>query len=105
MYLSTYDALPVGSWYLKSREVSAVIGPFLPPELLARVGERLARSDAERVVTALVQKVVEDLRDGLETRIEEEAKVLRQQFRTERPVKDAVPVASGQNKKALSRHG
>ncbi len=105
MYLSTYDVLPVGSWYLKSREVSAVIGPFLPPELLARVGEGLARSDAERVVTALVQKVVEDLRDGLDTRIEEEAKVLRQQFRTERPMKDAVTVASGQNKKALSRHG
>jgi long-chain acyl-CoA synthetase len=100
MHLTTHDALPPGGWYLKSRDVSAVIGPFLPPELLLRVGEGLSRSDAERAVTRLVERVVEDLRDGRETRIEEEIESIRQEYRSERPVRDAVPVASGRGKKS-----
>ncbi len=100
MYLSTHEALPPGGWYLKSREVSAVIGPYLQPELFQRVGEGLARSDAERAVTRLVERVVEDLRDGRETRIEEEAQAIRQEYRTERPARDAVPVTSGRSKKS-----
>jgi long-chain acyl-CoA synthetase len=63
LYLSTHDALPPGEWYPQSRDVSAVIGPFLSHELLARAAEGLPRSLAERVVTALVQAVVISLRD------------------------------------------
>jgi long-chain acyl-CoA synthetase len=63
LYLSTHDALPPGEWYPQSRDVSAVIGPFLPSEMLARAAEGLPRSAAERVVTSLVQAVVTSLRD------------------------------------------
>jgi long-chain acyl-CoA synthetase len=76
LYLSTYEALPPGAWYPQSRDVSARIGPFLPFEMLSRAASGLPRSDAERVVTALVQRVVENLRDGtpvdLESLIEAE---------------------------------
>ncbi len=64
LFLETYDALPPGAWYPQSREVSASIGPFLPFEMLSEAAAGLPRSDAERVVTALVQRVVESLRDG-----------------------------------------
>ncbi len=64
IFLETYDALPPGAWYPQSREVSASIGPFLPFEMLFEAAAGLPRSDAERVVTALVQRVVESLRDG-----------------------------------------
>ena len=99
MYLDTHDALPPGGWYLKSRDVSAVIGPFLSAELLQRLGEGLPRSDAERAVTRLVERVVEDLRDGRKTRIEEELAAIRLEHRSERPVRDAVPVASERSEK------
>jgi long-chain acyl-CoA synthetase len=100
MYLRTHDALPPGSWYLKSRDVSAAIGPFLSAELLERLGEGLPRSDAERAVTRLVERVVEDLRDGREVRVEEDFEAIRRQFASERPLRAAVPVASEHGKKA-----
>ncbi len=65
LYLETYEALPPGAWYPQSRDVAATIGPFLPYETLVRSSSGLPRSDAERVVTALVQRVVENLRDGV----------------------------------------
>jgi long-chain acyl-CoA synthetase len=99
MYLRTHDALPPGSWYLKSRDVSAVIGPFLSADLLQRLGEGLSRSNAERAVTRLVEGVVEDLRDGREVRIEDKFAAIRREYRPERPVRSAVPVASERSKK------
>lgn len=99
MYLRSHDALPPGSWYLKSRGVSAVIGPFLSAELLQRLGEGLPRSNAERAVTRLVERVVEDLRDGRDVRIEDEFAAIRREYRSERPVRAAVPVASERSKK------
>ena len=100
VHLSTHEALPPGGWYLQSRDVGAAIGPYLPPELLQRVGEGLARSDAERAVTRLVERVVEDLRDGRETRVKEEVEAIRREYRPERPVRDAVPVTTGRSKKS-----
>jgi long-chain acyl-CoA synthetase len=73
LYLSTYNALPPGAWYPKERDVSASVGPFLPYEMLARAAQGLPRSDSERVVTALVQRVVESLRD--ETALDVEAAI------------------------------
>jgi long-chain acyl-CoA synthetase len=70
LYLSTHGALPPGAWYPQSRDVSARIGPFLPFETLSRAASGLPRSDAERVVTALVQRVVEGLRDGTSIDVE-----------------------------------
>lgn len=99
MHLRTHGALPPGSWYLKSRDVSAAIGPFLSAELLQRLAEGLPRSDAERAVTRLVERVVEDLRDGRDIRIEDEFAAIRRQYLSERPPRAAVPVASERAKK------
>ncbi|HLE19710.1 MAG TPA: hypothetical protein VJB88_01195 [Vicinamibacteria bacterium] len=66
---------------------------------MQRLGEGLPRSDAERAVTRLVERVVEDLRDGRKTRIEEEFAAIRGEHRSERPVRDAVPVASERSEK------
>jgi len=99
MYLDTHEALPPGGWYLKSRDVSAVIGPFLSAELLQHLGEGLPRSDAERAVTRLVERVVEDPRDGRKTHIEEEIAAIRREHGSERSVRDAVPVASERGEK------
>lgn len=63
IYLSTYDALPPGSWYLKATDVSASIGPFLSHDTLEKMGEGFSRSEAERMVIELVQRIVEALRD------------------------------------------
>lgn len=98
MYLSTYGALPPGSWYLKSREVKAFIGPFLSFELLERL-RRGARSEAERLVTFLVQRVVELLRDGEDVDLEREIHSLMQREESHRTAPEAIPVASGAGKR------
>jgi long-chain acyl-CoA synthetase len=87
LYLSTYDALPPGAWYPQSRDVRASIGQFLSFETLSRAAAGLPRSDAERVVTALVQRVVEGLRDGAPVEIEPaiEAERARYGDRLEKP--------------------
>ena len=86
LYLDTYDALPPGAWYPQSRDVSARIGPFLPFETLSRAASGLPRSDAERVVTALVQRVVEVLRDGTSIDVEGSIEAERARY-GERPGK------------------
>ncbi len=80
LYLETHEALPPGAWYPQSRDVSARIGPFLPFETLSRAASGLPRSDAERVVTALVQRVVEGLRDGTAIDVEGAIEVERARF-------------------------
>ena len=72
LYLDTYKALPPGSFYPQSRDVSASIGPYLSYEQLSQVAEGLPRSDAERAVSNLVQRVVELLRDGQPVDVERE---------------------------------
>ncbi len=80
LYLETYGALPPGAWYPQSREVSASIGPFLPFETLSHAASGLPRSDAERVVTGLVQRVVEGLRDGIPIDVESAIEAERARF-------------------------
>jgi long-chain acyl-CoA synthetase len=80
MYLSTHEALPPGSWYPQTRDVSATVGGFLSYETLARAASGLPKSDAEKVVTALVQKAVEHLRDDLPFDLESAAAVERARF-------------------------
>jgi long-chain acyl-CoA synthetase len=98
LYLQTYEALPPGAWYPQSREVSASIGPFLPIETLSRAASGLPRSDAERVTTALVQRVVEALRDGAPIDVESWIEVERARYedRPEKPLKkDEKPAVVG----------
>jgi long-chain acyl-CoA synthetase len=95
LYLETYEALPPGSWYPQSREVSATIGPFLSFEVLSRAASGLPRSVAERVVTALVQRVVENLRDGIPADIESAIEAERARYRDRLERKNEKPAVVG----------
>jgi hypothetical protein len=94
IYLETYGALPPGAWYPQSRDVSASIGPFLPFETLSAAASGLPRSDAERVVTGLVQRVVEGLRDGIPIDVENAIEVERSRVsgRLEKKAEKPAPV-------------
>jgi 1-acyl-sn-glycerol-3-phosphate acyltransferase len=108
LYLSTYEALPPGSWYPQSRDVSATVGPFLSFETLSRAASGLPRSDAERVVTALVQRVVEQLRDegpiDVEAFIETERAPYVSDSRERRTRQPAV-VGKGEDRPGPGSHG
>ncbi|HEY0078993.1 MAG TPA: AMP-binding protein [Pyrinomonadaceae bacterium] len=78
----TYQALPKGSNIIKSRDIGARIGRFLSHEELEAMTKGTPRSEAYRLIAALVQHEVENLRDG--TRHAFDAKSLRRRWRTER---------------------
>ena len=61
----TFEAMPKGSSFLKSREVGARVGPFLPIELLEKLTEGLQKSEANRLIAAFVKRVIENLRDNV----------------------------------------
>ena len=61
----THEAMPKGSGFLKSREVGARVGPFLPIELLEQLTHGLQKSEANRLIAAFVKRVIENLRDGV----------------------------------------
>jgi long-chain acyl-CoA synthetase len=95
VYLATYDALPPGTWYPRSYEVAATIGPFLAPELLERLAEGFSRSDAERLVTVLVQSIIEDLQSGVSLDLEQKIGKLRQQAGADDRADRGVAVVTG----------
>ncbi|HVF51533.1 MAG TPA: AMP-binding protein, partial [Pyrinomonadaceae bacterium] len=78
----TYEAFPKGANILHSRDVGARIGRFLSIEELEALTKGMSRSEAYRLIAALVQHEVEQMRDG--TRQAFDAKSLRQRWRTER---------------------
>ncbi|HYN86069.1 MAG TPA: AMP-binding protein [Pyrinomonadaceae bacterium] len=78
----TYEALPKGSNVLKGRDIGAKIGRFLSPEELEGLTRGMPRSEAYRIVAALVRHEIENLRDGV--RRDFDAKSLRRRWRAER---------------------
>ena len=87
VYLSTYSALPPGTWYPQSRDVSATIGPFLSYEVLSDLSLGLSRSDSERAVAALAQRVIEREKQGTKWDLDTEIKVVKSLF-TDAPKKN-----------------
>ena len=67
---------------IKGREVGARIGRFLPPEELEDLTRGMAKSEAYRLVAALVRHEIENLRDG--TRHAFDATALRRRWKAER---------------------
>jgi len=61
----TFEAMPKGTSYIKSRDVGAKIGPFLPIEFLEQLTAGMPKSEAYRLVAALLKRVIENLRDGV----------------------------------------
>lgn len=90
LHLSTYGALPPGTWYPQTRELAARIGTFLPYETLERLSRGLRRSDAERAVAALAQRLVEHERDGTRADVESDLAAIRARYepltRSQQPV-------------------
>jgi 1-acyl-sn-glycerol-3-phosphate acyltransferase len=78
----TYEAFPKGSTVLKGREVGARIGRFLPAEELEDLTRGMPKSEAYRLVAALVRHEIENLRDG--TRHAFDATALRRRWKAER---------------------
>ncbi|MFN2530532.1 MAG: AMP-binding protein [Pyrinomonadaceae bacterium] len=83
MYLEgTFDAMPKGSTLIKSRDIGARIGRFLPIEELEALTKGMARAEAYRLIAALVRHQVVNLRDR--TRLAFDVKGLRKQWKAER---------------------
>ena len=61
--IGTHEAMPKGSTIIKSRDVGARIGRFLPIEELEEMTGGLPRAEAYRLIAALVKNEVENLRD------------------------------------------
>jgi long-chain acyl-CoA synthetase len=68
-----YDALPKGSAVPKARKLRVRFGPFLPVDLLTALVEGLPQQEGWRLIAALAQRVVEQLRDGVAVRIDRAA--------------------------------
>jgi 1-acyl-sn-glycerol-3-phosphate acyltransferase len=83
MYLhGTYEAFPKGANVLRGRDIGARIGRFLSPEELEAVTKGMPRSEAYRLVAALVRHEIENMRDG--TRHAFDATSLRRRWKQER---------------------
>lgn len=78
----TYEAFPKGASVLRSREVGARIGRFLPIEELEELTKGMPRSEAYRLIAALLRHEIENLRDGTQNAFD--ATSLRKQWRAER---------------------
>jgi long-chain acyl-CoA synthetase len=78
----TYDAMPKGSNIIKNRKVGARIGRYLEIADLENLTRGLPRSEAYRLIAALVKHEVENLRDGARRRFD--AKELRKRWKAER---------------------
>jgi 1-acyl-sn-glycerol-3-phosphate acyltransferase len=66
----THEALPKGAAIPKGRDVTVSFGPFLSIDLLRELVAGLPQQEGWRLVAALCQRIVENLRDGVGTRID-----------------------------------
>jgi long-chain acyl-CoA synthetase len=83
LYLhGTYQAMPKGTTLIKSRDVGARIGRFLPIEELEELTNGMPRSEAYRLIAALVRHEVDRLRTR--SRGAFDAKGLRKLWKAER---------------------
>lgn len=83
LYLrGTYEAFPKGSTILKSRDVGARVGRFLPIEEIEEMTRGLARAEAYRLIAERVRHDIVNLRDR--TNEPFDVKAIRQQWKEER---------------------
>ncbi len=83
VYLNgTYEAFPKGASILHSRDVGARVGRFLDIEHLEDMTKGMPKSEAYRLIAALVQHEVENLRDGTNNGFDAES--LRRRWKIER---------------------
>jgi long-chain acyl-CoA synthetase len=66
----TFEALPKGAALPKARELTVSFGPFLSADWLTEATAGLPAQEAWRFVSAFVQRIVENLRDGVATTLD-----------------------------------
>ena len=65
-----HEALPVGATIPKKRDLEVRFGPFLSIDFLRELTHGLSDKESWRLSSALTQKIVENLRDGVTTRFD-----------------------------------
>ncbi|MFN2481430.1 MAG: AMP-binding protein [Pyrinomonadaceae bacterium] len=78
----TYEALPKGSNMIRSRDIGARIGRFIPVEELDAMSKGMPKSEGYRLIAAYARHRIENLRDGAASSFD--AKGLRRRWRAER---------------------
>jgi long-chain acyl-CoA synthetase len=68
-----HDAMPVGATIPKKRDLGVYFGPFLGIDFLRLVTRGMPQQEAWRVCSALTQRIVENLRDGVTPRFDVES--------------------------------
>ncbi len=69
----TYESLPKGATIPRSRDLQVSFGPFLSIELVKELTAGLPQQEGWRLIAALTQRIVENMRDGVATSIDVEA--------------------------------
>ncbi len=65
-----HDAMPVGATIPKKRDLGVYFGPFLTIDFLRELSLGLSQQEAWRLGSALTQRIVENLRDGITPRFD-----------------------------------
>lgn len=68
----TYESLPPGAAVPKKRDLEVCFGPFLDSEFLRAITSGMSQQESWRLCSALTQRIVENLRDGVNTRIDKD---------------------------------
>ncbi len=66
----THESLPKGAAIPRKRELGVAFGPFLSIEALRELTAGLPQQEAWRLIAALTQRIVENLRDGIANRLD-----------------------------------
>jgi long-chain acyl-CoA synthetase len=68
-----HEAMPVGATIPKKRDLSVSFGPFLSIDFLKTLGAGMPHQETWRLCSALTQRIVENLRDGVTPRFDVES--------------------------------
>jgi 1-acyl-sn-glycerol-3-phosphate acyltransferase len=69
----TFESLPKGAAIPRARELGVTFGPFLDIAALRALTKGLPHQEGWRLIAAVLQRIVEDLRDGVTVRLDLEA--------------------------------
>ena len=69
----TYASMPKGAAIPRSRDLGVAFGPFLSIEVLRELTMGLGQQESWRLIAAVAQRIVENLRDGIANRLDLQA--------------------------------
>jgi len=68
-----HAAMPVGATIPKKRDLGVYFGPFLTIDFLREITHGMSHQEAWRLCSALTQRIIENLRDGITPRFDAES--------------------------------